>query len=151
MERRMLVIALFALVACGSGDTASERTTATAPPPSATGGSAAPSPPPVAAAQPAAEEAEMPRESERCLELIAQASFHRALQVCLEALALDPDNEKVQAAVERAKAETGKVAEAAEKAAGAATDAVEDAAGGAQGAADDALGAATERMPGSME
>lgn len=43
---------------------------------------------------------------ERCLDLVRQDAFGRALSVCEEALSLDPSNQDVQAALEKAKVRT---------------------------------------------
>jgi hypothetical protein len=55
-----------------------------------------------------------------CLDLIRQLKYQEALPVCLAALKVDPDNQQVQDAVDKARAETAKraAAEAAGQAAG---------------------------------
>jgi hypothetical protein len=77
-----------------------------------------------------------------CLDLIRQSKYQEALPVCLAALKIDPDNKQVQDAVDKARAETAKVAaaEAASQAAGEA----------AAGEAASKLGEAASGIPSEM-
>jgi hypothetical protein len=120
----LLVTGLAALVACGSGDGAdSDLPEVSAPTPRAATG-AAPGGPDLgelAAGDPTVES---------CLGLVRDAAYPRALPVCLEALQIDPDNEQVRAAVERAKSESARLADAAaaaQEAGGETSKAIEDA------------------------
>ena len=111
MMRLIVTFFVFAMLACGGSDTAQTGDDA---PVEARGGqmAAAPeTPEPSATVDP---------KVQGCLDLIRQSKFKEALPVCLAALKVDPDNKQVQAAVEKAKAETAKLAaaEAAKQAAG---------------------------------
>jgi thioredoxin-like negative regulator of GroEL len=104
---------MLALLACGGTDTA-QTSGSEAMPPVSTAGEAAPAPEipePIAEVEPAPEVGS-------CLNLIQQKRFQEALPACLAALEIDPDNLEVQAAVEQAQSEAGKLAaaEAAESA-----------------------------------
>jgi hypothetical protein len=93
---------------------------------------------PMAMPEPAAVEQEDPQVA-NCLDLIQQAKYQEALPVCLAALAIDPDNQQVQDAVAKARAEAAKLAgagEAAEAAEGAADEAAAQADEAAKGLAD---------------
>ena len=119
MLRIVLAIAIFALAACGGQET----TTAETP------GAAGSGLPPVEAQQQAAES--LPQ-VERCLDLVRQTAFERALPVCLEALELDPENQQVQAALDQATAEVARIegaGAAAEEAAGEAASQLEETTG----------------------
>ena len=105
MVRVALMISLFALIACGGEDTAQTTGPGETPPAAAAGERAV--------APEAPEPPAMPHpQVESCLDLIRQAAFERALSVCLAALAVDPDNEEVKAAVEKARSEAAKLAAA---------------------------------------
>lgn len=111
MIRLIVTIFVFAMLACGGSDTAQ---TGDAAPAGSSGGemAAAPdTPEPPATVDP---------KVQGCLDLIRQSKFQEALPVCLAALKVDPGNEQVQTAVEKAQAETAKAAalEAATEAAG---------------------------------
>jgi hypothetical protein len=100
---------LFLLAACGGSDTE--------------GGADAGSVPPVAAASGGATDPE----KQICLDLVRQAEFEQALEVCLAALQNSPADAELTAALDKAKAETVKLA-AAEAAARAAATAAADSA-----------------------
>jgi hypothetical protein len=110
MIRLIVTIFVFAVLACGGSDTGQTEAAGGAAP----GGESASAP-------------DMPEPSvtvdpkvQGCLDLIRQSKYQQALPVCLAALKIDPGNEQVQAAVDKAKAETAKTAalEAATQAAG---------------------------------
>jgi hypothetical protein len=78
-----------------------------------------------------------------CLDLIRQSKYQEALPVCLAALKVDPDNQQVQDAVDKARAETAKLAaaEAASQAVGeGAAEQATSKLGGATGGMTDKLG-----------
>jgi hypothetical protein len=77
-----------------------------------------------------------------CLDLIRQSEYQEALPMCLAALNIDPGNQQVQDAVDKAKAETAKMAaaEAASQAAG------EGAAEQATSKLGDATGGMTDKL-----
>ena len=142
MVRLILVMAAFALVACGDAETGQTGSApeAEAPAVSATAPRAATAPrsaeAPVSAVAPGTTDVNV----QRCLDLVAQSRFAGALPVCLQALQADPDNADVQAAVERARAEAqGAVT-------GAAGGALQKATSAAQGALPQAL-PSVEGMP----
>jgi hypothetical protein len=125
MRRLAITLSMLALLACGGTDTAQTSGSEALPPVSAAG-EAAPAleiPEPTSAPELAPEVAS-------CLDLIRQQRFQQALPVCLAALEVDPDNLEVQAAVEQARTEAGKLAaaEAAESASGEAAAQAEEAA-----------------------
>jgi hypothetical protein len=74
-----------------------------------------------------------------CLDLIGDAKYKEALPVCLAALEVDPGNQQVQDAVNKARSETAKLA-AAEAASEAAGDAAAEEAGSKLGEAAGKLG-----------
>ncbi len=126
MRRLAVTLSMLALLACGGTDTAQTSGSEALPPVSATG-EAAPAP---AIPEPTAE-LELAPEVASCLNLIQQQRFQEALSTCLAALEVDPDNLEVQAAVEQAQLEAGKLAAmegAAESAPSAAADPLEEAA-----------------------
>jgi hypothetical protein len=111
MMRLIVTVFVFAVLACGGSDTAP---TGEAAPEGAAGGemAAAPdTPEPPATVDP---------KVQGCLDLIRQSKYQEALPVCLAALKIDPGNQQVQDAVEKAQTETAKLAaaEAATEAAG---------------------------------
>jgi len=111
MMRLIVTIFVFAVLACGGSDTAQ---TGDAAPAGSSGGemAAAPdTPEPSVTVDP---------KVQGCLDLIGQSKYQEALPVCLAALKIDSGNEQVQAAVDKAQAETAKMAaaEAATQAAG---------------------------------
>jgi tetratricopeptide (TPR) repeat protein len=121
MLRIVLAIAILALTACGAQETATTET-------------------PGAAADTAAEAEQQAAESlpqiERCLDLVRQTEYDRAVPACLEALELDPENQQVQTALDQATAELAsleKAAAAAQEAAGEAESQLEDTARAAPG------------------
>lgn len=131
MLRIILAIAILALTACGAQETTTTQTPGAASEVGESGGSA-----PVEAAQEAA--VSFPQ-VERCLDLIREAAFARALPVCLEALDLDPQNQQVQAAVNQARTEVAKLEGA--------TAAAQEAAGAAAGDAASQLEEETQALP----
>ncbi|MBW2363068.1 MAG: hypothetical protein JRG84_19390 [Deltaproteobacteria bacterium] len=139
MKRWVIVWIVFALFACGEQDVqqgAAEAELATV---DAAGGRASeaaiPEPPPLDAEQQAA----------KCLELVGADRFAEAFEVCLAALETSPQDEQIQAAVERAKAESPGAALAdAQSAAGIAAG---DAAENVREAAADAEEASTPSPP----
>jgi hypothetical protein len=115
MLRIFLAIAILALAACGAQETATTET------PGAAAGTAAEAGQPLAGVEQQA--AESLPQVERCLDLVRQAAYERALPACLEALELDPENQQVQAALDRTTAEVASLEEAAAAAQGAAGEA----------------------------
>jgi len=129
MMRLIVTFFVFAMLACGGSDTAQTGDDA---PVEARGGqmAAAPeTPEPSATVDP---------KVQGCLDLIRQLKYQEALPVCLAALKVDPGNQQVQDAVDKARAETAKMAaaQAASQAAGE----------GAAGEAASKLGGATGGM-----
>ena len=111
MMRLIVTFFVFAMLACGGSDTAP---TGDAAPVDASGSEMAAVP-------------ETPEPSvtvdpkvQGCLDLVRQSKYQEALPVCLAALNIDPGNQQVQDAVDKAKAETAKraAAEAASQAVG---------------------------------
>lgn len=150
MWRTAFAASLLAMLACGAEQSDQGNT------------SSAGDTPPVSAAAPASKamadtgpveideveveeiEIETAPQVSSCLGLVGSGAFARAVPVCLEAAAIDPDNAKVQAALVKAQAEAaagGAAASAANAASGAA-------AGQAAGAADAASGAAANALGG---
>jgi hypothetical protein len=128
MVRLIVTFFVFAMLACGGSDTGQTGGAA----PVGAGGSerasAPETPEPSAAVDP---------KVQGCLDLIRQLKYQEALPVCLAALKVAPGNQQVQDAVNKARAETAKLAaaEAASQAAGegaaeAATSELEEATGG---------------------
>jgi len=109
--RLIVTVFVFAILACGGSDTAP---TGDAAPVGSSGDEMAAvpdTPEPPATVDP---------KVQGCLDLIRQSKYQEALPVCLAALKVDPGNQQVQAAVDKAQAETAKMAaaEAATQAAG---------------------------------
>ena len=111
MVRVIVTLFVFAVLACGESDTGQ---TGAAAPVGASGGERAgvpETPEPSVAVDP---------KVQGCLDLVRQLKYQEALPVCLAALKVDPGNQQVQDAVDKARAETAKLAaaEAATRAAG---------------------------------
>jgi hypothetical protein len=105
MLRISLAIAILALIGCGGQETTPGAASDAA---SETGAAAA-------------------TQVQRCVGLMDQEAYARALPVCLEALELEPQNREVRAAVDRAKAEVASLEKAKADAEQAAAEAAEDA------------------------
>jgi hypothetical protein len=128
MMKLIVTFFVFAMLACGGSDTAQ---TGGAAPVGASGeerASAPETPEPSVQADP---------KVQGCLDLMRQLKYQEALPVCLAALKVDPDDQQVQDAVDKARAETAKLAaaQAASQAAGegaaeAATSKLEETTGG---------------------
>ena len=110
MMRLIVTVFVFAVLACGGSDTG-ETGAAGGAAPGGESASAPETPEPSVAVDP---------KVQGCLDLIRQSKYQEALPVCLAALKIDPGNQQVQDAVDKAKAETAKLAaaEAASQAAG---------------------------------
>ena len=133
MTRLIVTIFAFAVLACGGSDTVQTGEA---------GGAAAPSGSPSASDAPEPSVTVNPK-VQSCLDLIRQLNYQEALPVCLAALEIDPDNQQVQDAVDKARAEAAKMAaaEAATQAAGeGAADEAASKLGGATGGLTDKLG-----------
>lgn len=141
MLRLAVIASLLAFVACGSGD--SGKTGGEAPSVSSEGGGAAEAP-----TIDMGKASQVPSEVTSCLSLVKEAKYKEAIQACLAAADVDPDNNDVSAALEKARNEQAKVmaADAAAGAAGQAQGAAAGAASEATGSATDALGGATGGM-----
>lgn len=148
MFRILFAISSIALLACNSGET--NQGTA----------DGAGDTPPVSAAGTDTDDIEIERveveaieaetlaaEITSCLGFVKNGAFAKALPVCLEAAAIDPENAEVQAALVKAQAEAavdGSI-DAAKAGAQAKIDgSIDSAAGSASSAAANALGAATD-------
>ena len=133
--RRGVVIAfaILGLAACGQKESGSGPVDA----PAATGGAMKSEPAPAPAAAAPAPAADTPpvsapaaQDSASCLDLVGAGSFAQAIPVCTAALQADPTNEKVQSALETAKAKAADMTGAAGEAgaeAGEAADKAKDA------------------------
>ena len=110
MMRLIVTVFVFAVLACGGSDTG-ETGAAGGAAPGGESASAPETPEPSVTVDP---------KVQSCLDLIRQSKYQEALPVCLAALKIDPGNQQVQDAVDKAKAETAKLAaaEAASQAAG---------------------------------
>jgi hypothetical protein len=141
----LALVLLFAglALACGQGEPGGGQT----PPVSAKGteqaAPAAPAPP-AAPAAPAAPSAALAPESQRCLDLVAEARFQEAVPVCLTAASADPGNQQVRQALERARGEAAKLADVQGAAEGAAAGAVEAAKESAASQVDEAAKGVSE-------
>lgn len=98
---------LFLIAACGGGDTGGNTDASSAPPVSAANSSAPKVP---ATPEPAAPATDPQKQS--CLDLVGRAHFEKALPVCLAALRNSPADAELTTAVNKAKAETAKMAAA---------------------------------------
>ena len=167
MLRITCIFVLFALVGCGGGEPIGTDAGAGAAPEPQTGapaGDSGESTPAVSAPAPAATEAATgaaleaateaapaaaaaPPVVQSCLDLVAQTQYAQAVPVCLEAQIIDPTNARVQAALDKAKAEAAGLDAASAAAAAKADAAVGEATGAAEGAIDDAAGAAKGALP----
>ena len=132
MTRLIVTIFVFAVLACGGSDTGETGAAGGAAP----GGESASAP-----ATPEPSATEDPK-VQGCLNLIRQSEYQEALPMCLAALKIDPGNQQVQDAVDKAKAETAKMAaaEAASQAVG------EGAAEQATSKLGDATGGMTDKL-----
>jgi len=142
MVRLTVILFVFAVLACGGSDTGNTEEAGGAAP--AAKSAAAPEKP-APSTMPAAS-AETDPKVEGCLDLVRRGKYEPAVPLCLAALKIDPNNQQVRDAVDKARAETAKMA-ASKAATGAASGAAAEAAGGAaaeQGAAK--LGEATGGM-----
>ena len=133
MMKLIVTIFVFAVLACGGSDTGQTGDAGGA---ALRGESANASgtPEPSATVDP---------KVQGCLDLIRQSEYQEALPVCLAALKVDPDNQQVQDAVDKARAETAKLAaaEAASQAVGeGAAEQATSKLGGATGGMADKLG-----------
>ena len=110
MMRLIVMIFVFAVLACGGSDTVQTEAAGGAAP-GGESASAPDTPEPPATVDP---------KVQGCLDLIRQSKYQEALPVCLAALKIDPGNQQVQDAVNKAQTETAKMAaaEAASQAAG---------------------------------
>ncbi len=134
MVRLVVTFFVFAMVACGGSDTGQTGGAADVGASGAERASVPETPEPSATVDP---------KVQGCLDLIRQLKYQEALPVCLAALNIDPDNQQVQDAVDKARAETAKLAaaEAATQAAGeGAAEAATSKLGGATGGLADDLG-----------
>ena len=117
MMRLIVTLFVFAVLACGGSDTGQTGDAGSAAP---AGKSA--SAPETRGARPATPEPSVTVDPkvQGCLDLIRQSKYQEALPVCLAALKVDPGNQQVQDAVDKARAETAKMAaaEAASQAVG---------------------------------
>jgi hypothetical protein len=123
MLRIFLAIAILALTACGAQETATTETPGAAADTAAEAGQLL--------AEVEQQAAESLPQVERCLDLVRQAAYERAVPACLEALELDPENQQVRAALDQATAEAASLEEAAaaaQEAGGEAPSQIEDAA-----------------------
>ena len=121
MRRLAVTLSILALFACGQGETGPAEESQAPSGVSAMGDEAAmpETQGPMETTEPAVAEQPDPQVT-NCLDLVRQMKFQEALPVCLAAAAIDPDNQQVQDAVAKARAEAAKMAvgEAAEGAAG---------------------------------
>jgi hypothetical protein len=110
MTRLAVIFFAFAVLACGGQEAGTGDTEA---PPVSTEGGAAPgeTPTPTVSVDP---------QVASCLDLVRRAQFQQALPVCLAALDAEPDNQEVSAALDKARSESAKVADAQQAAEGAA-------------------------------
>jgi hypothetical protein len=111
MRRLAVTLSILALFACGQGDTGPAGESEDLSGVSATGDETAMPEieEPTAISEPAAAEQQDPQVA-NCLDLIQQMKYQEALPVCLAAAAIDPDNQQVQDAVAKARAEAAKMA-----------------------------------------
>jgi len=134
MVRLIVIVFVFAVLACGGSDTGqTDEAGAVAPAAKSAAAPAKPAPAPTPAAS-----AKADPKVEGCLDLVRRGKYEPAVPLCLAALEIDPDNQQVRDAVDKARAETAKMA---------ASKAATEAAGGAaaeQGASK--LGEATGGM-----
>lgn len=128
MKRLIVTLFVFAMLACGGTDTGQTGGAAPVGPSGGERASAPETPEPSVTVAP---------KVQGCLDLVRQLKYQEALPVCLAALKVDPDNQQVQNAVDKARAETAKLAAAqaasqaaGEGAAGEATSKLEEATGG---------------------
>ena len=133
MRRLAIAFSILALFACGQGETGPAGDSEAPAGVSATGDEAemVEIEEVVVISEPAAAEQVDPQVAS-CLDLVGQMKFQEALPACLAAAAIDPDNQQVQDAVAKARAETAKMA-AGEAAAGDAAAQADEAAKGLAG------------------
>lgn len=122
MVRLIVTLFVFAMLACGGSDTGETGAVGDAEP-AGESASAPDMPAPAATPKPAATPAPAASTDPKvlgCLELIRKGRYEGAVPICLAALEVDPDNQQVQDALAKAKAETAKMAaaKAASQAAG---------------------------------
>jgi hypothetical protein len=120
MVRLIVTLFVFAMLACGGSDTGDTGAVG-GEQPAAESASAPDMPTP--AAKPAATPEPAASTDPKvlgCLELIRKGRYEGAVPICLAALEVDPDNQQVQDALAKAKAEAAKMAaaKAASQAAG---------------------------------
>ena len=139
MTRLIVTIFVLAVLACGGSDTGQTGAAGGAAP----GGESASAPETPATPETPEPSVTVDPKVQGCLDLIRQSEYQEALPVCLAALESDPGNSQVQAAVDKAKAETAKMAaaEAASQAVGeGAAEQATSKLGGATGGMADQLG-----------